>query len=83
MTEKSRPPLIERVAKVGVLGGIIAGIRLLTITMTAPVIAIAAPVIGFATAEVAAVTVGAGLAIGAAVGGVIYLIDKLAHPKAK
>ena len=77
MTEKSRPPLIERVAKVGVLGGLLAGLQIIGAAVAAPFLAAAATIATVATLEV--VAVGAG--IGAAVGGIIYLIDRVTSTK--
>ena len=44
MTEKSRPPLIERVAKVGVLGGLLAGLQIIGAAVAAPFLAAAATI---------------------------------------
>ncbi|MCX6730243.1 MAG: hypothetical protein NTZ55_00145 [Candidatus Roizmanbacteria bacterium] len=64
MAEKAKPSFLERVSKTAFWGGALVGLRLIAVNL-------------FSIAAADALT--AGVFIGGAVGGTIYLINKLAH----
>lgn len=64
MAEKTKPTFTERVSKTAFWGGLLVGLRLAAVGM-----------FSVATADMLT----AGVVVGAAIGGTIYLIDKLAH----
>lgn len=64
MAEKTKPTFTERVSKTAFWGGLLVGLRLAAVSL-----------FSVATADMLT----AGVVVGAAVGGTIYIIDKLAH----
>lgn len=64
MAEQTKPTFTERVSKAAFWGGLLVGLRLAAVSL-----------FSVATADMLT----AGVAVGAAVGGTIYLIDKIAH----
>jgi hypothetical protein len=64
MAEAKRPTLWERISQTALLGGVLAGLRIAAVSLFT---------IGTADFLTAGVVVGAG------VGGVIYLLDKISH----
>lgn len=64
MAEAKRPTLWERVSQTAILGGALVGLRILAVNL-------------FSLATANFLTLGVG--VGAAAGGVIYLVDRIAH----